>query len=105
MADEPMSGRLTTARFVTIGGYWRSPSMNRTERLDHTPIFISALLVGAAAVTLAGCGATTTWISSGAVAAAAPILTPAATASPDVVAARAAALTIYYAVAGQTPEW
>src|ERR1700730_11308805 len=70
--------------------------MTRTDRMDHTPGFISALLVAAAAVTLDGCGATV----SAATSSAAPTATPA----PDVAAARTTALTIFYAVPGQTPE-
>jgi hypothetical protein len=70
--------------------------MTRTDRMDHTPGFISALLVAAAAVTLAGCGATVTAATSSA--------TPTAKPAPDVAAARTAALTIFYAVPGQTPE-
>ena len=72
--------------------------------MDYTPCFISALLVAAAAVTLVGCGATRTSVSSSEVSAATPILRPTATASPDVAAARSAALTIYFALPGQTPE-
>jgi hypothetical protein len=53
---------------------------------------------------LVGCGATRTSISSSAVSAAKPILTPTATASPDVAGARSAALTIYFSPPGQTPE-
>jgi hypothetical protein len=64
--------------------------------MDHTPGFITALLVAAAAVTLAGCGATVTAATSSA--------TPTATPAPDVAAARTAALTIFAAVPGQTPE-
>ena len=91
-----MGGRSTIARFVTIGRCWRSPAMTRTDRLDHTPGFLTALLVAASAVVLAGCGAITTAASSSATATATP--------APDVAAARTAALTIFFAVPGQTPE-
>lgn len=70
--------------------------MTRPDRTDHTPGFLTALLVAAAAVALAGCGATTTSASSN--------TTPAPTPTPDVAAARTAALTIYFALPGQTPE-
>ena len=53
----------------------------------------AGLAAAAAMAILAGCG--TTVVSSGA--------KPAPTATPDVVAARTAALTIYYAAPGQTP--
>ncbi|HEY4870638.1 MAG TPA: hypothetical protein VIJ03_01940 [Candidatus Dormibacteraeota bacterium] len=66
--------------------------MTRTDRPDHTPGFLAALLVAAAAVVLAGCGAITTAATSS------------PTPTPDVAAATTAALTIFYAVPGQTPE-
>jgi hypothetical protein len=73
--------------------------MDRTDRIDHTPSWLGALIAAAAAaatVTLAGCGGTTTAATSSAT----PVLTP----TPDVAAARTAALTIFFAVPGQTPE-
>jgi len=70
--------------------------MTRTDRIDRIPSFLGAMLVAAAAVTLAGCGATTTSATSSG--------TPAPMPTPDVAAARTAALTIFFAVPGQTPE-
>ena len=70
--------------------------MARMDRMDHTPGFVSALLVAGAAVTLAGCGATTTSATSS--------VTPTPTATPDVAAARTTALTIFFPAPGQTPE-
>src|SRR5256714_10872856 len=70
--------------------------MYRTDRIDRRPSFLAALFVAATAVTLAGCGATTTSATSSA--------TPTPTATPDVTAARTAALTIFFALPGQTPE-
>ena len=70
--------------------------MNRREYTHRRPSFVGALLVAATAVALAGCGATTSSAGSSA--------PPAPPATPDVAAARTAALTIYYAVPGQTPE-
>ena len=70
--------------------------MTRTDRIDRIPSFLAAMLVAAAAVTLAGCGATTTSATSSG--------TPAPMPTPDVAAARTAALTIFFAAPGQTPE-
>jgi hypothetical protein len=69
--------------------------MGHTNRKHHNPGGFGALIAAAAATAmLASCG-TTTVVSSGA--------TPSPTATPDVAAARTAALTIYYAAPGQTP--
>src|SRR5438067_2598507 len=70
--------------------------MARMDRMDHPPGFVSALLVAAAGGTLAACAATTTSATSS--------VAPTPTATPDVAAARTAALTIFFAVPGQTPE-
>jgi hypothetical protein len=71
--------------------------MVRTDRMDHTPSWLGALLaVAVVTVTLAGCGGTTTAATSSA--------TPVPAPTPDVAAASAAALTIFFAVPGQTPE-
>jgi hypothetical protein len=70
--------------------------MDRTDRIDRRPSFLGVLLVAATAVTLAGCGATTTSSTSSA--------TSTPTATPDVAAARTVALTIFFALPGQTPE-
>src|SRR2546429_2901093 len=70
--------------------------MPGTDRTDRIPSFLSALLVAATAVTLAGCGATTTSATSS--------VTPTPTATPDVAAARTTALTIFFPAPGQTRE-
>jgi hypothetical protein len=83
-------------RLVTIGPYWRYPGMDHADRKHHNPGGFGALLVAAAATAmLAGCGGTTV-VSSGA--------TPVPSPTPDVAAARAAALTIFVAAPGQTPH-
>jgi hypothetical protein len=56
--------------------------------------YLVGLLSAVATVALVGCGA----------ASASPSVTPSATPTPDVAAARTTALTIYYALPGQTPE-
>src|SRR5438094_9593979 len=70
--------------------------MTRTDRIDRIPSFLAAMLVAADAVTLACCRATTTSATSSG--------TPAPMPTPDVAAARTAALTIFFAAPGQTPE-
>jgi len=69
-----------------------STIMNRTDRMDHTPSWLGALLAAALTVTLAGCGGT------------APGAASSGTPTPDVAGASTAALTIFFAAPGQTPE-
>jgi len=68
--------------------------MDHTDRKHYNSGGLGSWLVAAAAIAiLAACG--TTVVSSG--------TTPSPTATPDVAAARTAALTIYYAAPGQPP--
>jgi hypothetical protein len=68
--------------------------------------FFGALLPLAAVVALVGCGATsaTSSVSSPTPTSATPSATPVPSPTPDVAAARTGALTIFFALPGQTPE-
>jgi hypothetical protein len=66
--------------------------MDRWDRVDRNPSWLGALVLAATTVALASCGSTTTAATSS------------PTPTPDVAAASTAALTIFFAAPGQTPE-
>ncbi len=72
--------------------------MNRTNRMDHTPSFLGALLSAAAAVTLAGCGASIAGTT-------ASTATPTPTPTPNVTAAEQAALRLFVADPSLSGRW
>jgi hypothetical protein len=77
--------------------------MDRTDRMDHTPSFLGALLSAAAAVTLAGCGA---GIAPTSVSSATPTAaTPSATPVSNVTAAEQAALQLFVADPSLAGHW
>ena len=81
--------------------------MDRTDRMDHTPSFLGALLSAAAAVTLAGCGAgiAPTSVSSATPTAATPSSTSVSTQIVNVTAAEQAALHLFVADPALAGHW
>lgn len=98
---------LRPAGIVTIGQYWRSPIMNHKDLMTHTHGLLRAVLLSAAAVTLAGCGAgiARTSVSSATTTVANPSPTPASSAIANVTVAEQAALKLFDADPSLSGHW